>query len=68
MDIVVPIRTVCCFPINKPWITSNVKDILNRKKRAFRDGDRDKLKHVQVKEDYRRMVEQKLQHNELREI
>ena len=36
IDIVVPIRTVRCFPNNKPWITSNVKDILNRKKRAFR--------------------------------
>ena len=77
MDIVVPIRTVCCFPNNKPWITSNVKDILNRKKRAFRDGDRDELKHVQgelnvhlreAKEDYRRKLEQRLQHNNMREV
>ena len=40
-------RTVCCFHNNKPWITSNVKDILNRKRRAFRNGDRDKLKPIQ---------------------
>ena len=39
MDIVVPTKTVRCFPNNKPWITSDVKDILNRK-RAFKDGDR----------------------------
>ncbi|KAK0139075.1 hypothetical protein N1851_024349 [Merluccius polli] len=77
MDVVVPIKTVRCFPNNKPWITSNVKDILNRKKRAFKDGDRDELKRVQrelkvhlreAKEDYRRKVEQKLQHNNLREV
>ncbi|KAK0148979.1 hypothetical protein N1851_010586 [Merluccius polli] len=47
MDVVVPIKTVRCFPNNKPWITSNVKDILNRKKRAFKDGDRDELKRAQ---------------------
>ena len=77
VDVVVPISTVCCFPNNKPWITSNVKNILNRKKRAFRDGDRDELKRVQgelkvqlreAKEDYSRKVEQKLQHNNMREV
>ena len=77
MDVVVPIKTVRCFPNNKPWITSNVKDILNRKKRAFKEGDRDELKRIQVelkvqlreaKEEYRRKVEQKLQHNNMREV
>ncbi|KAM8771414.1 uncharacterized protein AB9X84_005684 [Acanthopagrus schlegelii] len=77
IDVVVPIRTVRCFPKNKPWITSDVKDILNRKKRAFKDGDRDELKRVQgelkvqlreANEEYRRKVEQKLQRNNMREV
>jgi len=31
MDIVVPTRSVRCFANNKPWITSNIKDLLNQK-------------------------------------
>lgn len=45
-DTVIPVRTVCCFP-NKPWINSKIKEPLNQKKEAFRDGDREKLKSVQ---------------------
>ncbi|KAK0155496.1 hypothetical protein N1851_002086 [Merluccius polli] len=69
---------VLLSPQYKPQIQRhNVKDILNRRKRAFKDGDRDELKRVQrelkvhlseAKEDYRRKVEQKLQHNNLREV
>ena len=57
MDIVVSTKTVCCFSNNKPWITSNVKDLLNKKKRAFKEGDQAELKHVQ-----------KLQENNMREV
>ncbi|KAI4875864.1 hypothetical protein NFI96_034110, partial [Prochilodus magdalenae] len=32
MDVAVPTKTVRCFPNNKPWITSDVKGILNQKK------------------------------------
>lgn len=35
-DVVVPVRTVKCFTNNKPWVTKEVKAVLNRKKRAFR--------------------------------
>ncbi|KAI4898908.1 hypothetical protein NFI96_017256 [Prochilodus magdalenae] len=31
----VPTKTVRCFPKQQAWITSDVKDILNQKKRAF---------------------------------
>ncbi|KAI4898201.1 hypothetical protein NFI96_005256 [Prochilodus magdalenae] len=47
MDVAVPTKTVRCFPNNKPWITSDVKDILNQKKRAFKDGNWTELKRVQ---------------------
>ena len=47
MDVVVPVRTVRCYPNNKPWITSNIKGLLNQKKKAFKDGDQMELKRVQ---------------------
>uniref|UniRef100_A0A3B1JXG3 Reverse transcriptase domain-containing protein n=1 Tax=Astyanax mexicanus TaxID=7994 RepID=A0A3B1JXG3_ASTMX len=70
MDIVVPVRTVRCFANNKPWITSDVKDLLNKMKRAFKDKNQEELKNIQrelksclkeAKETYRKKVEQKLQ-------
>ena len=77
MDVVVPTRTVRCFPNNKPWITSNVKALLNRKKMAFKEGNQAELRQVQgelkvrlkeAKEDYRKKVEQKLQENNMKEV
>ncbi len=46
MFVVVPIKTVCYFPNNKPRIMSSVKDVLNRKKRAFKEGDQEELKRL----------------------
>ncbi|XP_051791709.1 uncharacterized protein LOC127530062 [Erpetoichthys calabaricus] len=69
MDIVVPVRTVHSYANNKPWITSDIKGLLNQKKRAFKGGDQHELKRVQkelrvqlraAKEQYRRKLEQKL--------
>ena len=42
-----PAWTIHCFPNNKPWITRDLKDLLNKKKRAFRSGDREELRRVQ---------------------
>lgn len=47
VDCIVPARTVTCYANNKPWITKDIKDILNDKKRVFRDGNRDEGKGVQ---------------------
>ena len=61
------------LPIN----TMSFKDVLNRKKRAFRDGDREELMQAQkelkvhlqeAKESYSRKVEQELQQNNLKEV
>ncbi|KAI4880092.1 hypothetical protein NFI96_008261 [Prochilodus magdalenae] len=77
MDVAVPTKTVRCFPNNKLWITSDVKDLLNQKKRAFKDGNWTELKHVQgelkvrlkeAKESYRKKVERKLQDNNMKEV
>lgn len=76
-DNLVPARTVHCFQNNKPWITSDIKVLLNQKKMAFRDGDREKLKLVQrelkgtikqAKLAYKRKVERKLQDNNTRKV
>jgi len=29
-DTVIPVRTVRCYPNNKPWTTSDIKDLLNQ--------------------------------------
>lgn len=38
VDITIPTETVWHFLNNKPWIISDLKEILNKKKRTFRDG------------------------------
>ncbi|XP_075955445.1 uncharacterized protein LOC142957475 [Anarhichas minor] len=43
----IPSRSVHCFPNNKPWITSDLKALLNKKKAAFRSGDREEIRTVQ---------------------
>ena len=72
-----PARTVQCFSNNKPWITSDLKALLNKKKRAFRSGDRQEQRRVQhelremlrtCKDNYRRKLEAKLQQNSVRDV
>ena len=46
-DNTMPARTVHCFSNNKNWITSDLKALLNKKKMAFRSGDREELRGVQ---------------------
>ncbi|KAI4887226.1 hypothetical protein NFI96_028269, partial [Prochilodus magdalenae] len=75
VDSVVPSKTICCFANNKPWVTSNLKHLLNQKKRAFKTGDKEELKRVQTelrikikeaKEEYRTKLETKLENNNTR--
>ena len=40
------VRTVRCYPNDKPWITSDIKD-LNQKKRVFQTGDGERRRGVQ---------------------
>ncbi|XP_053709182.1 mucin-5B-like [Synchiropus splendidus] len=77
MDTVVPVRTVRCFANNNPWITSDIKGLLNQMKRAFKEGNTQELKRIQrelraqlreAKEQYRKEIEQKMQTNNMREV
>ena len=47
VDMLVPSRIVKCFPNNKPWVTKDLKALLNRKKKLLASKDRDQLKSVQ---------------------
>ncbi|KAK0132030.1 hypothetical protein N1851_033180 [Merluccius polli] len=47
IDNAIPTKKGHCYPNNKPWVTSDLKALLNQKKRAFRSGDRAELKQVQ---------------------
>ncbi|KAK0145656.1 hypothetical protein N1851_015437 [Merluccius polli] len=75
-DTTMPARTVHCFSNNKPWITSDLKALPNKKK-AFRSGDREEQRRVQqelremlrtCKDNYRRKLEAKLQQNSVRDV
>lgn len=77
MDVVAPAKTVRCYTNNKPWVTRAVKAVLNKKKAAFRRGDKEAMKAAQqevkvclreAKEDYRRTVEKKLRQDNMREV
>ena len=76
-DTVIPVRTVKCYPNNKPWITSDIKDLLNQKKRVFQNGDAEKRKSVQqelkktlrqAKVEYKKKVERQLENNNTKEV
>ncbi|TWW56239.1 Centrosomal protein of 104 kDa [Takifugu flavidus] len=77
VDVVVPTKTVQCYPYNKPWVTQEVKDVLNKKKKAFRNKDREEMKEAQwevkrclkeAKNTYRKKVEKKLADNNMRDV
>ena len=66
-----------CFLNNKPWITTELKVLLNKKKKAFRSGDRQEQKVIEhdlrgelreCKDSYRRKLEAKLQQNNVRDV
>lgn len=57
------------FPNNKPWVTSDLKALLNKKERTFRSGTREQQRRVHHelgemlrsgKETYRRKLGAKL--------
>lgn len=41
-----PVKAVRRFPNNKPWLIRDQKEILNKKERAYRTGDRSELRCV----------------------
>ncbi|TWW59307.1 hypothetical protein D4764_06G0008370 [Takifugu flavidus] len=73
----VPTKKVRCYPNNKPWVTSDLKALLNKKKRAFTAGDPAELRRVQKelkrslkesKDTYRKKLESRLERNQTRDV
>ena len=46
VDNVITKKEVKCFPNNKPWVTKELKSILNEKKKALAVKDKSKLKDI----------------------
>ena len=44
---VVPTKTITLFANNKPWVTKEIKHVLNKKKLAFKSNDNEGKKQVQ---------------------
>ena len=42
-------KTIKYFPNNKPWVTKEIKGVINEKKRAYAEGNEEKIKSVQKK-------------------
>lgn len=46
VDTVIPVKTVVVFPNNKPWVTKDLKRVINKKKKSFFTGDPQEKKAV----------------------
>lgn len=73
----VSMKRVRCFPSNKPWVTSELKTLLNEKKSLFILGNKEELRMLKnqlrseirkAKVRYRENVEERFQHNDMREV
>jgi hypothetical protein len=50
-DTSIPTKRVKCFPNNKPWITPDIKTLLNKKKQLFGQNNKDQLRALQKQID-----------------
>ena len=76
-DISIPVKHIKVFANNKPWITKNVKEIINRKKGIFCKGSAEELKGVnrelkrvikQEKAKYKNKVEENFTENNMKRV
>ena len=76
-DISIPVKHIKVFANNKPWITKNVKEIINRKKCIFGKGSAEELKGVnrelkrvikQEKAKYKNKVEENFTENNMKRV
>ena len=76
VDTIVPRKTIKIYANNKPWVTKNIKGVLNKKKVAFiNNEDQTKLiqkevKHVirKGKEEYKKKVEKQFEKNDMKKV
>lgn len=76
-DTVVPTKKVKVYPNNKPWISKDIKQIINRKKQVFGSRNREQLKRIQKELDsalytgrneYRKKIEEHFRDNNMKQV
>ncbi|KAJ8047182.1 hypothetical protein HOLleu_06113 [Holothuria leucospilota] len=76
-DTIIPSKQIKCYSNNKPWITKEIKQVINRKKEVFGRGNKEELKVLQkevkrtVKKEklaYKRKVEQCFIQNDMKGV
>lgn len=65
VDVIVATRVVKAYPNNKPWITKDVKLLVNEKKRLMNPRDRDQLRALQKRIDRKISDEKKVYKNKV---
>ncbi|GFR71213.1 reverse transcriptase [Elysia marginata] len=77
IETAIPTKTIKVFSNNKPWVTKDIKQILNRKKIAFQNKRDNDIKSIhkevratirQGKESYRRKIEKYFKNNDMRKV
>ena len=75
VDTVIPSKQTVIFPNNKPWVTKELKSVLNKKKRVFYIGSAEEKKIVNrevrmaisnAKREYKDKIEQRYSKGDLR--
>lgn len=70
-------KEVKIYPNNKPWVTKEAKDVINRKKQIFGQGDKMQLKGIQKelkrvikaeKAKYKNKIEKTLTQNNMKKV
>ena len=73
----VPKKTIKLFSNNKPWVNREVKQVLNKKKIAFKNQNKEEIKQVQKelkwvikrgKEEYKKKIEENFKENDMRRV
>ena len=74
---IVPVKTIKIFSNNKPWVSKDIKDILNRKKIAFNNKNKEEKKVIQKelkcaikkgKGDYKKKIEKHFKDNDMKRV
>ncbi|XP_067658336.1 uncharacterized protein [Haliotis asinina] len=77
VDLVIPVKEIKTYPNNKPWVSKELKKLLNEKKTAFEENDKVRVKNVQkdinwkvyqCKNDFKNKVESQFKQNDLRQV
>ena len=77
VDTVVPVQKCKVYPNNKPWVSKQLKKVLNEKKRAYLQADLVERREVQrtvrseirkARESYKNKIELKFKTDDIRTV